>query len=129
MDTIRLRILTRKSTLGFGKYYFYKIQDFFDRNMTNYLRWVYYNSSTISFDDELLNALRINEGIRINKPGVNRELGEKLIHNTMLNVPKGIRGLIIKKRDKSHRKAQLIQTKYYLAETKGRLQSRNQGKN
>ena len=72
MDRVALRTLTFKSTLNFGKYADYTVQQVIDQNPIdgiNYLVWVYYNSSNISFNIEVLSKLGINEDIKIKKPG------------------------------------------------------------
>ena len=55
-----------KSTLGFGKYHSDKIERLTYKDK-QYLRWVYYNSSNISFVDEVLGLLSITD--KIPKPG------------------------------------------------------------
>ena len=72
MDMVLLRKLTRKSTLNFGKYADYTVDQVLTKNPIdgiNYLVWVYYNSSNISFVDEILLQLGITEENRIEKPG------------------------------------------------------------
>lgn len=68
----RLRTLTKKSKLGFGKYAEQTVETLTKTNRT-YLVWVYYNISGITFTDEILdNDLSIVH--RIEKPGKNPEL-------------------------------------------------------
>ena len=71
MDRITLRTLTEKSTMKFGKYYDLTVRQILTLHggkALEYLRWVYYNSSNISFCVEILNEIGIHEKIRIQKP-------------------------------------------------------------
>lgn len=68
-DVTLLRKLTRKSTLKFGKYHDTPIGMLIDLGNINYLRWVYYNSSNITFFDDVLNDIKIPVEFRIQKPG------------------------------------------------------------
>ena len=71
-DVTLLRTLTRKSTLKFGKYYDLTVQNVLDsQNMKgrSLLKFYYFNSSKISFVDELLDELNIPPELRITKPG------------------------------------------------------------
>lgn len=72
MDVVLLRTLTLKSCLKFGKYFDICINSIFNAygiTGIKYLRWVYYNSSMINFNDEILYKLGITSDIRIDKPG------------------------------------------------------------
>lgn len=75
---ILLRKLTRKSVLGFGKYAESTVQHVIDTYHTRLLRWYYYNSSNITFTDDILEEIGITDEFKINKPGKDPELGEKL---------------------------------------------------
>lgn len=71
-DVTLLRTLTRKSTLKFGKFHDLTVQNVLDsQNMKgrSLLRWYYFNSSKISFIDDLLDELNIPPELRIPKPG------------------------------------------------------------
>lgn len=86
MDVIRLRSLTRKSKLGFGKHANLSIQDMINVSMHAYLRWVYFFASNITFTDDILSEIGITNKYRISKPGIDKkkfnqifdEYGEKL---------------------------------------------------
>ena len=78
MDIIRLRTLTRKSKLGFGKYSDDPIWFVLQNKHTQYLRWCYYCNSTINFTDDILDEIGISKDYKIDKPGVNEELHFKL---------------------------------------------------
>jgi hypothetical protein len=72
MDRVILRKLSRKSTLNFGKYADYTVEQVLTQNPIDgmsYLTWVYYNSSNISFIEDILVQLGIIEENRINKTG------------------------------------------------------------
>lgn len=71
-DVTLLRTLTRKSTLKFGKFHDLTVQNVLDsQNMKgrSLLRFYYFNSSKISFIDDLLDELNIPPELRIPKPG------------------------------------------------------------
>jgi hypothetical protein len=77
-DVVLLRKLTEKSTLKFGIYADVPIHNLLDLKKYSYLRWVYYNSSNITFLDSILKEIGITEEYYINKPGKNTELGIEL---------------------------------------------------
>lgn len=66
----RLRVMTRKSIIGFGRYPDYRIDDFFKMYKTWDLVSMYYKLSAVSFSDDVLNDLMITEERRIEKPGI-----------------------------------------------------------
>ena len=78
MDVIRLRTLTEKSTLGFGKFADMSVGQVIALNKTTYLRWCYYNLSGISFSDDVLKKIYLPDSFKIEKPGINPTLGQKL---------------------------------------------------
>tara|TARA_R110000803_G_scaffold102638_12_gene170764 strand:- start:1951 stop:2337 length:387 start_codon:yes stop_codon:yes gene_type:complete len=72
MDVVRLRTLTEKSTIWFGKWEGYSVGQMLGLNHNAALRWIYYNCDRVSFTDDILTQIRIihREGDRkINKPG------------------------------------------------------------
>ena len=74
MSVLKLRTLTKKSKLGFGKYSEHTIDELIKR-MRPYLVWVYYNASNITFTEDILkNDLGIFEDKLIDKPGKKPEL-------------------------------------------------------
>ena len=97
-----LRILTLKSKFGFGQYREYTVEKLLQINsdcckptnypfllgdQCSYLRWVYFNSSNITFIDSILDTIGIYEKYRIKKPGKNYELYyilEKYLDETFL---------------------------------------------
>jgi hypothetical protein len=83
MDVLRLRTLTRKSVMGFGKFYYMTVrqilaQDDCTHEARLYLMWVYYNVSKISFVDSVLKSIGIYEKHRIDKPGTKPEMFDTL---------------------------------------------------
>jgi hypothetical protein len=78
MDVLRLRKLTRKSLLGFGKDADLTIGNMLDLQKTRYLRWVYFNCSMLTFMDDILDQIGIIEEFRIEKPGKDSEKHEEL---------------------------------------------------
>ena len=68
-----LRTLTKKSILKFGKHADMMVGNVMKIGNSEmyYLVWVYYNCSMISFNEEILNELRISKDLRIEKPGQN----------------------------------------------------------
>lgn len=81
MDVTLLRTLTKKSKLGFGRYADLTVQEVLDARATAYIRFLYYNYSGISFTEDILRRVHIINGAfdnRIQKPGTNKELNDKL---------------------------------------------------
>lgn len=128
MDTIRLRTLTRKSTLGFGKYHDFTVGYVLDRWHTCYLRWVYYNCDMISFVDEILDAIKIPLEYRIEKPGKFPELHEEVTQIVQKDLSKSDK-FKFKQHNRKVKKAQALcksipdRIKY----SKNNLRLRNQG--
>jgi hypothetical protein len=73
MDVIKLRTLTLKSSLGYGKYGYYTIDDIITLD-SEYLRWVYYHSSKVNFTSDILELLGIDFEHTIPKPGRSEEM-------------------------------------------------------
>jgi len=78
MDTIRLRIMTEKSIIGFGKYTDLSVGNLLAQLKTKELRWIYYNCSMLSFMPNILDLIYITDEFKIQKPGTNKELGQQL---------------------------------------------------
>ena len=77
-DVVLLRKLTEKSTLKFGTYADVPIYNLLNLKRYSYLRWIYYNSSNITFLNSILEEIGITKEYYINKPGKNTELGIEL---------------------------------------------------
>lgn len=85
MEVVNLRILTRKSFMGFGKYADIRVGEVIDNfRRKNYLRWCYFNCSNISFNEDLLDELDIAEPWRIEKPGKNPDMYDD-VHDCLCN--------------------------------------------
>lgn len=67
---MRFRTLTEKSKMGFGKNHDLTVKSLLATNQNDYLRWVYYNCSHISFMPNILDILCITDDFRITKPGI-----------------------------------------------------------
>jgi hypothetical protein len=129
--TLLLRKLSIKSTLKFGKYEKYKVEDLIQWNKKPYLVWVYYNSSNISFCDDVLEILRIYKPRRIPKPGkdkdspwvkiIAQEFKQLMTKQDIINKTKAN-----KKRNALLKKE--VFSKFRHVESKAALQRRNQGK-
>ena len=83
MDVVKLRTLSRKSTLGFGQYADINIQQILNIEKKAYLRWVYYNIEGISFLPDILEEISIKDTYLINKPGKNLEKHKELKFNIL----------------------------------------------
>ena len=68
MDTIILRKMTLDSKFNSGKYEGATVRHVVEMNNKDYLRWVYYNQSKITFTDDILETIGIID-MQIDKPG------------------------------------------------------------
>ena len=132
MDTTLLRTLTWKSTLGFGKYKDLKIQEIVKVGHTQYLRWVYYCMEGISFIDDILIEIGIIDhqyDNRIEKPGTNHELHEKLLGIKFNNSCKKIGAARAVNNCKSAKMFHMrtLKRQEKITFSKGNLQRMNQG--
>jgi hypothetical protein len=85
-DVVLLRKLSRKSTLKFGKYSEFTVQDVINLTKHKYLRWIYFNCSNINFMDDILHEINITEKFRIDKPSKNPELYNELNQHIFDNI-------------------------------------------
>ena len=69
MDCINLRILTKKSRLGFGRHHDMTVNDILICD-PEYIAWAYYSLANISFCEEVVSELKL---IPIEKPGKDEE--------------------------------------------------------
>jgi hypothetical protein len=126
--------------LGFGKYADMSIHQIFSLRKKQYLRWIYYNSSKITFIEEILLAIHIYPKRRIEKPGVDPEMGDKVAEEVRRHgIASSIRkmesgedstlGYRISNRIKTHKKGELKDfiTNDNLKHRKGALQAKNHG--
>lgn len=72
---ITLRVLTRKSKLGFGKYADTPVGVLLNRKQHRYLRSIYYTWEAITFQDDILDEIGVVW--KIDKPGCDKSLIEK----------------------------------------------------
>jgi hypothetical protein len=128
-DVVLLRTLTEKSTLGFGQYFDMTVFKLIEMQRCQYLRWVYFNCSNVSFCESVLNELKITEEFRILKPGKNNNLYLEIQNKLREDLPDWKKEKI-EKRAKNHSKAKTIHSvKSHKAENyKSVLQRKNHGK-
>lgn len=127
MDVVKLRTLTGKSKLNFGKFSGMYVQQIIDLNEWVYLRWIYYCINGITFSEDILAKICIQEKDRIEKPGVAPEHHKKLVEelqSTMMLKRK----IHVKTRMKYRAKAKLGKTMRSVSFSKGELQAINHGK-
>ncbi len=136
METIRLRTLTRKSILLFGKYEGRSIQQLIDLRQANYLRWVYLYFEGISFIPEILKEIHLKP---IEKPGCDRDLAKKIndiemkcamaIGNKINPIEAQIKASKIKNyKHREHKRNYMsFKKRDSLAFKKSRMQGKNQG--
>lgn len=89
MDVIRLRVLTKKSKIGWGKYANNTVGELIESKQFNELLWLYYHIQWLTYTDDLLDELKIFKEFRIEKPGVNHEMHQKRIVNFLNFVTEG----------------------------------------
>ena len=131
MDVIRLRTLTMKSTLWFGKYEGMTIFQIISLNHTRYLRWIYFHNEIVNFTEDVLEAIHLRfEKDRIEKPGRDPEKFKKQ-SNRITAATDDFKVLKTLSRSRKDRKMDLIRkrndSKY--AHTKKYYQRKNQGHN
>jgi len=73
-----MRTLTFKSVMKVGKFPDKTVSDLILMKKTRYLRWCYYNMGKINFIPEVLEKIYITDEYVIDKPSINKLLGEKL---------------------------------------------------
>ena len=74
-----LRIMTRKSKIGFGKYKDKTVQEMLDLRHFRDLISSYYKLTSINYTEDILNELKITEQYRIEKPSANKEMYYKFL--------------------------------------------------
>lgn len=129
MDTTLLRKLTRKSTMKFGQYSDSTVGQILSLAGKRYLRWVYYNCSMITFMDDILEEINITEEFRIEKPGKDSDMYQKLM-DLIDEHTHGLSKHIIEKKKKKHLRRERankmsVEKKFF---SKGMMQRRNHGK-
>lgn len=71
MENVLLRKKTKKAKLGVGRYAELTVENVL-ANDPSYISWVYFCVRDITFTDDILDELKIDESLRIDKPGVSR---------------------------------------------------------
>lgn len=123
----RLRVMTRKSRFGFGKYADLTVQDAMIVNRS-YVPFVYYNIESISFSDDILDELKL---IRIEKPGKGKRewFDYQRAVSAEFTLEQRQHGAFKKERiRRSMARAQKARTDGEVYESRGKMQTRNQGK-
>ena len=115
--------------MKFGKFADLTVLELLNINKKNYLRWVYYNCSMITFCDDILDVVNILPEFRIAKPGKDEGLFNELATNTFQEFSPLLK-LKIKSHSKKIAKQKLFRA--YSADrhelSKRHLQKFNQGK-
>lgn len=128
MDTIRLRTLTLKSVLGFGKYADMTVHQVLSLKHTRVLRWYYYNCSMISFIPDVLDFIDIKEDERIDKPGKDPDMFERVneeIQKNLGGLPRHIVNKTGKSRQRENNRRRWHSNKFRYS--KSYMQSKNHG--
>ena len=120
MDVIRLRVLTRKSKIGWGKYAKNTVGEMIDARHFNELLWLYYHIQWLTYTDELLDELKIFKEFRIQKPGINPDMHQKRIVNFLNFATDGKGALIMykRKRKKARFNLKMMEDKEVLSKQK-----------
>jgi hypothetical protein len=77
-ESVVLRTLTGKSVMWFGKYEGLKVQQIIDLHHKDYIRYIYYNFSGITFTEEVLKEVAISNERVIKKPGTAPEMHQQV---------------------------------------------------
>jgi len=78
MEVTRLRTMTYKSIIGFGKYAEMSISMLMPlQEGRQYLRWAYFHLEKINYIDDILKELRMEKYV-IEKPGTSEEMFAKM---------------------------------------------------
>ncbi len=80
MAIILLRVMTKKSIIGFGAYKNTSVQNLLDQRNYAGLISIYYNLDLVTFCSDVLEELNLVGERAINKPGKSREMGLKYIN-------------------------------------------------
>lgn len=105
---MKLRKLTEKSTMNFGKYADMTVSNVMTVDL-DYILWAYYNNSHITFFDNILRQVGVTDKHKINKPGKDVEYFKENkwnIFNKMELMSTQERGMYekLKNQDIKHRK-------------------------
>ena len=127
MDVIRLRVLTKKSKIGWGKFANNTVREMIEGRHFNELLWLYYHIQWLTYTDELLDELKIFKEFRIQKPGINPDMHQKRIVNFLNFATDGKGALIMynRKLKKARFNLKMMEDKEVLSKQK--LQAYNHG--
>ena len=81
----RLRTLTRKSKVGFGKHSELTVQRMLDLYRHKDLIYYYFNYEKINFTEDVLDELKVTKEYRINKPLKSYSMYKKFNENSYYN--------------------------------------------
>lgn len=127
-DVTLLRKLSRKSFIKFGQYTDLTVQQLIDIKKSNYLRWVYFNCSSITFMDDILDEIKIPISFRFDKPNKNTELGIELDKEIKTGYSDGFKKKLEKKKIKYDKKRiAKNEIKDKIMFSKDKMRARNHG--
>ena len=122
-----LRVLTKKSKIGFGRNADLTVADVIIIDKS-YIAWMYYNMANISLRDDILEELRME---KVDKPGKNEELFRSWCRaeSEKYSDEERFRGAMKKKRIKANmEKAERYRERNAATLSKGQMQAANHGK-
>lgn len=126
MEVVRLRKLTYKSVLPYGKYKG-KVVEEVKKSDVGHLVWLYYHVEWLSYVDEVLDDLKIFPEQRIEKPGIDHGKFMKrliVIEHYKFGDKAKLRHYSI---ERKRRKQRLADTERCTDFTKGQLEAMNHG--
>lgn len=127
MDIVRLRTLTLKSKVGYGKYTDVTVENLIKFKGLGVISWLYYNVEWITFTDDILDMLIKHDCERIEKPGTNPKIHERRIvkiHNCCYDDK---RKYALYRSHMAHKRRRLEKTEAAANMSKGKLQALNHG--
>jgi len=125
MDIVRLRTMTWKSKFTEGKYKGYTVEQVFNEFGRYKIAHYYYRHHKITFTDEILDAIPIFPEQRIEKPGTNGALFDKIMKRVIVRL-NGDKALLAEyQREKRRAKRKLAELEEKLNYSKGQLQHFN----
>ena len=113
--------------MWFGKYNGLKVQQIIDLHEKDYIRYLYYNFSGITFTEEVLNEISITEERVIVKPGIAPDMHQRVFDENRKSMHLFTRMSNDKKID-THAKIRFFNTCRSVHFTKSQLQAVNQNK-
>lgn len=125
--TVRLRTLTRKSRIPYGKYEGRTVQEMLDNNNKKAISWLYYNVAWITFTDDVLEECHIKGQVLIEKPGINPDLYRKTVEFFLKRRLGDNANFIIYNNEKKRYKRSLKQAEKDENLSPARLQAMNHG--